>query len=69
MEDFLKTLIKKQVDIAFGANATVRGEIVDVKAGVLYLKDEDERVAYVSVERIAVVWEVKDTQSRPGFLG
>lgn len=69
MEKFLQQLLKKQVDIAFGGNATVRGDVVDVKNGILYLKDEDDRVAYVAIERIAVVWEVNDTQSRPGFIG
>ncbi len=68
MEEFLRQLVKKQVDISFGAASTVRGDIVDVKDGILHLRDEDERIAYVSVERIAVVWEVKDSQSRPGFV-
>ena len=68
MEEFLKQLVKKQVDISFGATSTVRGDVVDVKDGILHLRDEDERIAYVSVERIAVVWEVKDSQSRPGFV-
>ena len=68
MEELLKQLMSKKVDIAFGASATVRGDIVDVKDGILQLRDEHERVAYVAVGQIAVVWEVKDTQSRPGFV-
>lgn len=69
MEEFLKTLKKKEVDIAFGSGSSVRGEITDVSDGVLYLRDEEDRLAYVAIEKITVLWEVKDSLSRPGFLG
>ncbi len=68
MEDFLKQLMGKKIDISCGANATVRGDVVDVKKGILYLRDENERVAYVAIEKIAVVWEVQEQQARPGFV-
>lgn len=69
MEEFLNQLMGKKVDVSCGANATVRGDIVDVKGGVLYLRDEDERVAYVAIDKIAIIWECKDSLSRPGFVG
>ncbi|MGI8788504.1 MAG: MM0924 family protein [Pyrinomonadaceae bacterium] len=68
MEDFLKTLTGKKIDISCGANSTVRGDVIDVKDGILHLRDEHERTAYVSIEKIAVVWEVKEQQTRPGFV-
>ena len=58
----------KKIDISYGAAATVRGDVVDVKGGILYLRDEHERVTYVAIDKIAVVWESKDSQSRPGFV-
>ena len=69
MEEFLKQLTGKKIDISCGANSTVRGDVVDVKNGILYLRDENERTAYVAVEKIAIVWEIKEHQTRPGFLG
>ncbi|MDQ3712960.1 MAG: hypothetical protein M3388_12185 [Acidobacteriota bacterium] len=69
MEEFLKRLLGKKIDISCGAASTVRGDVVDVKGGILYLRDEDDRVAYVSIERVAIVWEVKEQQTRPGFVG
>lgn len=69
MEEFLKQLMGKKIDVSCGMTATVRGDIVDVKEGILYLRDENERVAYVAVEKIAVVWEIKEQATRPGFLG
>lgn len=69
MEDLLKSLMGKKVDISCGASAMFRGDVVDVKDGVLYLRDEDEKVAYVSIDKIALITEVKETTQRPGFLG
>jgi len=46
----------------------VRGDIVDVKDALLYLRDEHDRVAYVAINKIAVVWEIKENQTRPGFV-
>jgi hypothetical protein len=70
MEEFLKQLMGKEIDVSCGAGAaTVRGDVVDVKDGVLYLRDDHERVAYIAVEKIAVIWEVKPHSVRPGFVG
>jgi hypothetical protein len=69
MEEFLKHLMGKQIDVSCGAGAIVRGDVVDVKAGMLYIRDESERVAYIAVDKIAVIWEVKPQSTRPGFVG
>ena len=69
MEDFLKQLMGKKIGVSCGTAVSVRGDVVDVKQGILYLRDENERVAYVAIEKIAVLWEVKEQHTRPGFLG
>ena len=69
MEEFLKQLMGKKIEVSCGANANFGGEVVDVKSGILFLRDEEERVAYVSVEKIAVVWENREDKSRLGFVG
>ncbi len=68
MEELLKQLLGKKIDVSCGTNAAFRGDVVDVKSGVLYLRDEDEKVAYVAIDQIAVVYEIKDHPSRPGFV-
>jgi hypothetical protein len=68
MNKLIESMKGKKVDIAYGANSTVRGDVIDVKEGVLYLRDEEDRIAYVMIDRIAVVWEVKESQARPGFV-
>lgn len=69
MEEFLKQLMGKQIDVSCGSSAVVRGDVVDVKNGVLYLRDEHDRVAYINIEKVATIWEVKPHSSRPGFMG
>ncbi len=69
MEELLKQLLGKKVDITCGINATFRGDVVDVKSGVVYLRDEDGEVAYVAIDKIAVVYEIKAEHPRPGFIG
>ena len=69
MEELLNNLLGKTIDVTCGTNAAFRGDVVAVKSGVLYLRDEEERVAYVSVDKIAVVYECKEHLSRPGFVG
>jgi hypothetical protein len=68
MEDLLNQLLGKKIDVTCGTNAAFRGDVVDVKNGVLYPRDEDDRVAYVAIDKIAVIYECKDNQLRPGFI-
>ena len=68
MEEFLKQLKGKKIDVLCGANSTIRGEVADVKDGILHLRDEEERTAYLAIEKIAVVWELKEQSTRPGFV-
>jgi hypothetical protein len=68
MEEFLKTLMGKKVDVSCGANASFRGDVIDVKNGILFLR-EDEKIGYVAIDKIAVICEVKEHLSRPGFVG
>jgi len=68
MEDLLRQLLGKKIDVTCGTNAAFRGDVIDVKQGVLYLRDEHEKVAYVAIDKIAVVYECDDHASRPGFV-
>jgi hypothetical protein len=68
MEEILRQFIGKQIDVAFGAQGVVRGDVIDIKNGILTLEDEHKRTLYVVADKIHVVWESKDTVTRPGFV-
>ncbi len=68
MHEFLSRMTGHILDIFCVGAASLRGEVVEVENGVLHLKDEDNRVAFVAVDKIAVVWEVRDNEHRAGFV-
>jgi hypothetical protein len=68
MEEFLRQLMGKKVDVSCGANRVVRGDIVDVKNGILFLRDEDDGISYVAIDKISIIGEVRDAPTRPGFV-
>ena len=68
MKDFLAKMIGRKVDINCGGVSSLRGEIIKVEDGVLHLKDQDRRVCFVAIEKIAIVWEARDDEHRAGFL-
>jgi uncharacterized protein DUF6897 len=68
MDELILRFMGKQIDVAYGVNNFIRGEVTDVSGGIVSLKDEEGRQVYVSADKISVVWEVKDNHSRPGFV-
>jgi hypothetical protein len=59
-------MIGKKVDIVCSGATGVRGEITKIEGGVAHVKHED-KVCYVAIDKIAIVWEVNDSESRAGF--
>ncbi len=68
MEELLKKLKGKKIDVLCGTNAVFRGEVMDVDNGILRLHDEDDRDVYVSIDKISIVGECSDSATRPGFI-
>lgn len=68
MQEFLSKLIGRKVDIFCGGASSLRGDILKVEGGVLHLKDDDDQLCYVAIDRIAVVWEARDEGNRAGFI-
>jgi Domain of unknown function (DUF6897) len=68
METFLTKLIGKKIDVYCGGSSSLRGDVVGVEAGVLYLRDTDGKSCYVSIDKIVVVWDARDDDHRAGFM-
>lgn len=68
MKEFLPKMIGKKMDIMCAGAGGVRGEIVEVSDGVLHLKDDEDRISYICIEKIAMCWEVRDRENRTGFV-
>jgi len=68
MQELLAKMIGTKVDVYCGGASSLRGEVLKVEKGVLHLKDSDEKICYVAVDKIVVVWEAKDEEHRAGFV-
>jgi sRNA-binding regulator protein Hfq len=68
MEEFLSKMIGRNVDVYCGGGASLRGEVLKVDGGVLYLKDDEKQLCYIVVEKIVVVWEARESEHRAGFV-
>jgi hypothetical protein len=67
MEDFLKTLVGRRIDVFCGATSSMRGVVAHVEGGVLHLKDNDGETCYIAIEKIIAVWEKRDKERHSGF--
>jgi hypothetical protein len=68
MQQFLSTMIGKKIDVFCGGVSSLRGEIVKVEDGVLHLRDTDQRMCFVQIDKIQVVWDARDDDHRAGFV-
>jgi uncharacterized protein DUF6897 len=68
MQDVLSKLVGKRVDLYCGSASSLRGEIVKVEGGVLHLNDTEQRMCYISIDKIVAVWEAPDEEHRAGFV-
>ena len=68
MEDFLSKFIGKKIDIYCGGSSSVRGEVLRVETGVLYIRDDEGKLCYIAIDKIVVVWEARDDNHRAGFV-
>jgi hypothetical protein len=68
MEEFLKTLTGRRIDVFCGATSSLRGDVAKVENGVLHLQDDDGEVCYIAIEKIIAVWEKRDKERHSGFV-
>lgn len=68
MEDFLKNMFERRIDVHCTGAIVLRGEVVKVEGGVLHLRDEEGQMCFVAVDKIAVVIEAREHESRAGFV-
>ena len=48
--------------------SSLRGEVIKIEDGVLHLKDNDNKLCYVAIDKIVAVWDARDEDHRAGFV-
>lgn len=67
MQELLSKMIGRKVDVYCSGSASVRGEVLKVDDGVLYMTDGERQLCYVAVDKIVAVWETHEGETRAGF--
>ena len=68
MREFLSKMIGRKIDVYCGGSSSLRGEVVKVEGGVLHVRDEEDQMCFVAIEKIIVVWEAREEEKRAGFV-
>ena len=68
MEEALRNLEGKKIDVSFGNTTVVRGKVTSVANGILSLDDEEGNCVFVALDKIVFFVEVKDSDKKPGFV-
>jgi len=68
MKELLSKLIDQEVDVVCTGTSSLRGRVVKVDDDVLHLKDDNDNICYVAIDKIIAVWEKRDKDRHPGFI-
>ena len=68
MQELLSKMIGQRLDVLCSGASSLRGEVMKVEEGVLHLKDSDEKMCFVAIDKILVVWHARDEEHRAGFV-
>ena len=68
MKELLAKMVGQEVDVVCTGTSSLRGTVVKVEGNVLHLKDDDDTVCYVAIDKIIAVWEKRDKERQSGFV-
>ena len=68
MQELLSKMVGREIDVVCSGASSLRGEVMKVEGGVLQLKDHEDQICYVAVDKIIAVWEKYDKERQPGFV-
>jgi hypothetical protein len=68
MNDVLSKLVGKKVDLRCEGSTTLRGEVIRIEGGAVQLRDSEDKICFVAIDKIVVVWEAPDEGHRAGFV-
>lgn len=68
MKELLSKMIDQEVDVVCTGTSSLRGKVVKIDGEVLHLKDAEDNVCYVAIDKIIAVWEKRDKDRQPGFV-
>jgi hypothetical protein len=68
MQELLSKMVNRKIDIVCLGSASLRGEVIKVEGAVLHLRDDEQKMFFVAIDKIAVVWDAREDDHRAGFV-
>ena len=68
MQELLSKMVGREIDVVCSGASSLRGRVVKVEDGVLQLKDDEDEVCYIAIDKIVAVWKRRDKDRHPGFV-
>lgn len=68
MQEILSKLIGREIDVVCAGAFSLRGECINVEAGILHLKDHEGEICYIATDKIVAVWEKREKARHSGFV-
>ena len=68
MKELLAKMVGQEIDVVCTGASSLRGTVVKVEGNVLHLKDDNDTVCYVAIDKIIAVWEKRDKERQSGFV-
>ena len=47
---------------------SLHGEVIKVEGGIVQLRDPEDKICFVAIDKIVVVWDAPDEEHRAGFV-
>ena len=68
MKELLSKMVGQEIDVACTGRSSLRGKVITVEGDVLHLKDDEDNVCYVAIDKIIAVWKKRDKERQSGFV-
>ena len=68
MQELLSKMVGQEVDVVCTGKSSMRGKVIKVEGEVLHLKDDEDNVCYVAIDKIIAVWKKRDKERQSGFV-
>ena len=68
MKELLSKMVGQEIDVACTGRSSLRGKVIKVEGDVLHLKDDEDNVCYVAIDKIIAVWKKRDKERQSGFV-
>lgn len=68
MQELLSKMMGHKIDVRCSGASNLRGEVVKVEGNVLQLKDDEDQICYVAIDKVIAVWEQREKERQPGFV-